>query len=249
MRKITILAALGFALIMGGCATYYNPVTERTEYTLYSESEEIEMGTAIDKKIREDHEIVPTPDYIDEIGRKVSEKSDRPGISYTFSVIEEEGVNAFAIPGGFVYLNTGLIQTADSDDELACIIGHEIAHIVARDGLNRLQKSILYSIPSQILLSRTRSTAIQQAVDATFSLAMLKYSRDEELRADRFGTLYAHRAGYDPHAMISFLEKLSEIRSSSSDVQLPFLSSHPDIAARIENVRGVIAEIESGRLF
>jgi len=230
-------------LILAGCATYYNPVTQKSEYTLYSEQDEIEMGAAIDKKLQAEQKVEDAPEKIKKMGEKVAAASDRPNIRYTFRIIESEDINAFALPGGFIYLHTGLLEKADSDDEIASIIGHEIAHVAARDGVNRLQKSLLYSIPSQILLSN-RSKAIQQAVDTAFSLAMLKYSRDEELRADTFGVKYAHGAGYDPGGMLTFFEKLQEMEEENPSIQITFLRSHPIVSERIKNVKETIKKLE-----
>lgn len=240
MKKNILLISL---FLLAGCATYYNPITQKSEYTLYSEQEEIEMGKAIDKKIQAEYKVVDTPEEIKEIAAKVAVASDRPKIEYTLRVIENEEINAFAVPGGFVYLHTGLLEKADSQDEIANIIGHEIAHIVARDGLNRLQKSIFYSIPSQILLSN-RSKAIQQAVDTAFSLTMLKYSRDEELRADSFGVRYAYRAGYNPEGMLSFFEKLQEMEKKTPALQIAFLRSHPVVEERIKNIKTTIKKLD-----
>ncbi len=232
-------------LFLSGCATYYNPVTQKTEYTIYSEQDEIDMGTAADKKIQKEYKVVDTPAEIKKIFQKVASVSDRPNLNYTIRVIENKEVNGFALPGGFVYLHTGLIEKTESNDELACIIGHEITHICARDGVNQMQKSILYSIPASILL-QNRSAAIKQAVDAVFTLSMLKYSRTQELRADTLGVTYAYRAGYNPEGMLTFFKKLQKIEeSSSSSTTIPFLRSHPNTADRIENVRNVIQKLRA----
>jgi beta-barrel assembly-enhancing protease len=242
MRRIFLIL---LALLLAGCATYYNPVTQKNEYTVYSEQDEVDMGTAADKKIQEEYKVVETSAGIKKIFQKVASVSDRPNLNYTIRVIENEDVNAFALPGGFVYLHTGLIEKTESNDELACIIGHEITHICARDGVNQMQKSILYSIPTSILL-QNRSAAIKQAVDAAFTLSMLKYSRTQEFRADTMGVTYAYRAGYKPEGMITFFNKLEEIESQSSTTSITFLRSHPNTEDRIENVRNVIKDLRSG---
>jgi beta-barrel assembly-enhancing protease len=245
MSTLKRLLLIPLVLLLAGCATYYNPVTQKTEYTAYSEQDEIDMGTAADKKIQEEYKVVEATAEIKKIFQKVASVSDRPGLNYTIRVVENKEVNAFALPGGFVYLHTGLIEKTESNDELACIIGHEITHICARDGVNQMQKSILYSIPASILL-QNRSAAIQNAVNAAFTLSMLKYSRTQELRADTHGVTYAYRAGYDPEGMITFFKKLQEIEESgSSSTTITFLRSHPNTEDRIENVREVIQGLRS----
>lgn len=241
-KKIFLIILL---LFFAGCATYYNPITQKTEYTLYSEQDEVDLGESIDKKICKEFEIIKTPKNIETIGRKISGVCDRPDIPYTFRVIKKKEINAFAIPGGFVYIYTGLIEKAWSDDELACIIGHEITHIVNRDGVHRLQTNLLYSIPSAILFGSGRHKAIQQSVDTVFSLSMLKYSREDELRADKFGVTYAFRAGYNPEGMITFFKKLEEIEKKNPAGQLVFLRSHPVVKERIKNVQETIEKLKS----
>jgi len=240
MKRVLLFLLL---FVFAGCATYYNPVTQKVEYTLYSEQDEMDMGISADKKIRSEYKVVETPAQVQKIGQRVAAASDRPKLPYTFSVIENKEVNAFALPGGFIYLHTGLLEKVSSEDELACVIGHEIAHINARDGVNNLEKAILYSIPSQILLSN-RSKAIQQAVDAAFNITMLKYSREAELRADTYGVKYAHRAGYNPLGMINFFQKLEEMEKRNPSLQIPFLQSHPVVSERIKNIQNVIKTLE-----
>ncbi|MCX8082033.1 MAG: M48 family metallopeptidase [bacterium] len=241
MKRILIVVL--FTFLLTGCATYYNPVTEKSEYTIYTEKDEIDMGIAIDKKLQKENKVVETPDYIKEIVEKVSKKSDRPDLKYTVRIIENKEINAFAVPGGFIYLYTGLLEKVESNDEIANIIGHEIGHICARDGINQLQKTLLYSIPASILL-KNRSAAIQKAVDTAFTLAMLKYSREQELRADKLGVTYAYYSDYNPEGMISFFRKLQDIEKKSPSLKITFLASHPDIEDRISNVEKVIRELK-----
>jgi len=241
MKRIFIIVCL--SLLLGGCVTYYNPVTKKTEYTIYTEQDEIEMGMAIDKKIQRENKIVETPQNIKEIVEKIGKVSDRPNLTYTVRVIKNDEVNAFAVPGGFIYLYTGLLEKASSEDEIANVIGHETGHICARDGIDQLQKTLLYSIPTSILLSN-KSAAIKKTIDAAFTITMLKYSREQELRADKLGVTYAYRAGYNPEGMISFFKKLQDIEKKSPSLKITFLSSHPDIADRISNVEKVIKELQ-----
>lgn len=240
IKKILLVVLLIF---FAGCATYYNPVTQKTEYTIYSEQDEVALGESIDKKISRELEIVETPEKIKYLGEKISRVSDRPNVKYVFRVVKGEEVNAFAIPGGFIYIYTGLIEKS-SVDEIACVIGHEIAHVVARDGVHNLQTNLLYSIPSSILFGSGRYKAIQQSVDTIFSLTMLKYSRKEELRADGLGATYAFRAGYHPEGMITFLQKLKEIEKKNPATNIIFLRSHPDIEERIKNIQETIKNLK-----
>ena len=246
MKKIGFILPIFLIFLLSGCATFYNPVTKKEEYTLYTEKDEIDIGKAIDRKIQREFKIVPTPERVKKIGQKIANVCDRPNLKYTFRVIKGKEINAFSVPGGFVYLYTGLLEKITSDDELACIIGHEIGHICARDGVHRLQAQILYSIPATILLSKTRSAAIQKSVDTVFTLTMLKYSREEELRADSLGVTYAYRAGYNPEGMIKFFLKLKKIEEKNPAIIPVFLRDHPDVDARIKNVKETIKKLKNG---
>jgi len=241
MRKIFF--ALLIACLLAGCTTYYNPVTKKTEYTVYSEQDEIDMGAAADEKLQKENKIIETPARTKQIAEKIGPVSDRPNLKYTVRIMENEEVNAFALPGGYIYLYTGLLDQSESYDEIANVMGHEIAHVCARDGVRQMQKTLIYSIPAQVLLSN-RSEAIKKAVDAAFTITMLKYSREDEIRADTLGVNYAYHAGYNPEGMISFFQKLQELENKSSSLQINFLRSHPDIKARIENVRSVIKNLK-----
>lgn len=241
MRKILIITLS--LLFLTGCATYYNPVTQKEEYTIYTEKDEIDMGIAIDKKLQRENKFVDTPEYIKDIVEKLGKVSDRKHLTYTVRVIENKEINAFAVPGGFIYLYTGLLEKVESEDEIANILGHEIGHICARDGINQLQKTLLYSIPATILL-KDKSAAIRKTINAAFTITMLKYSREQELRADKLGVTYAYKAGYNPEGMITFFKKLQEIEKKTPTLKITFLASHPDIEDRIKNVEKVIQDLQ-----
>jgi len=241
-----VLVSAAVACILAGCATYENPLTKKTERTLYSEQDEIDLGVAIDRKIAAESRIVePTPRVYTTMLARLAAVSDRPGLPYVVRLVDNKEINAFSIPGGFVYLYTGLVARLD-DDEIACVMGHEIGHIVARDSVNRLQSTILYSVPANILFGSGRATAIQKAVDATFTLSLLRYSRQQELRADTLAVVYARKAGYDPAGMLRVLKKLQEESKTTPPKMLYLLSDHPDIAERIANVEATIALLSKG---
>ncbi|MCX7705590.1 MAG: M48 family metallopeptidase [bacterium] len=247
MKKYLLFLAL--TIFFGGCATYYNPVTGKQETTIYTEKDEIDMGIALDRKICSEFKIVENPEKIfngfTTICSRIAANNDRNNLPYKFKVIEKEEVNAFSIPGGFVYVYTGLLKQIGSHDELACVIGHEIAHICNRDAVHRLEKQILYSIPAGILFGSGRQKAIQQAVDAVFTISMLKYSRTQEIQADTQGLRYAFKAGYNPEGMISFFKKMQELEKKQPSLKLTFLSDHPDTQQRIKNAQEVISALKN----
>ncbi|HOJ30786.1 MAG TPA: M48 family metallopeptidase [bacterium] len=251
MKRMVISLGLIAVMFFSGCATYYNPVTGKQETTAYTEQDEIDMGIALDKKICSEFKIVENPEKafpgFTSICSRVARNNDRNHLNYTFRVIENKEVNAFSIPGGFVYVYTGLLQQVNSPDELACIVGHEIGHICNRDGVHRLEKQILYSIPASILFGSGRQKAIQQAADAVFTLSMLKYSRSQEIEADTLGMTYAYRAGFNPEGMISFFKKMEELEKNQPSIPLTFLRDHPETKERIKNAQSVINNLKQNK--
>ena len=245
MRQALTLFAV--AAVLAGCATYENPLTQRTERTMYTEQDEIDMGIAVDEKIcREQKIIEPTPPAYVAMLRRLAAVSERPKLPYSLKLVDDKTVNAFAIPGGFIYLHTGLVAKLGNDDEIACVVGHELGHIVARDSVSRLQSAMLYSIPTSILFGSGRAEALRKAADAAFNLSLLKYSRQQELRADTLGVVYARKAGYDPQGMVRVLRKLQEEAKTTPPKLLYLLSSHPDIDERVTNVEATIELMKRG---
>jgi predicted Zn-dependent protease len=248
MRHHTLFAFALLLLGLTGCATYYNPVTGKQEQTLYSEQDEIDLGKAADMKIRREYKVLDRPDAFyrgfSPLCARVAARSGRPNLAYTFGIIEKNEINAFSIPGGFIYVYTGLLAKVKSDDELAGVIGHELSHVAARDAIRQMQAATLYTIPSQILFGSGRQQAIQQVVDTAFDLSLLRYSRQDELRADADGARYTFNAGYDPAGLISFFRVLEAIEKSNPSTIPVFLMDHPDVQARIRNLETVISGLK-----
>ena len=167
--------------------------------------------------------------YIDRIGQELAKNSDRPNIAYTFQVVDDKAVNAFATMGGYVYINTGLMLKAENEAELASVIGHEIGHIVGRHSIEQMrQRAIAQGILSAAGLDRT------QAVQIGVELAVnRRNSRQDELEADRFGLDNFTKAGYAPVGMVSFMKKLLENGSSVP----AFISTHPATSERIKRLQ------------
>ena len=195
-----------------------------------SPQQEVALGKQINQGLLESGKIQLSKDarinqYVQEIGQRLAATSDRPDLPYTFQVVRDNSINAFATMGGFVYLHTGLIKTADNEAELASVIAHEIGHIVGRHSITQLRNTAL----AQGLLSAAgleTKTWVQLAVNLAYSLPN---SRKDELEADRLGLTNLARAGYEPTAMISFMQKLTQQGGSTPTI----LSTHPATSDRI----------------
>ncbi len=202
-----------------------------------SNAQEVELGKGINQelinsgqaKISNNRSI---NNYINQIGQRLAKKSDRPDLPYTFQVVKDNNINAFATMGGFVYINEGLIAAADNEAELASVIGHEIGHIVGRHAIEQMRARAI----SQGLLSAAgldRSNAIQIGVELAISRPN---SRSDELEADRFGLENMIRAGYAPAGMLGFMQKLLQQGGSPPS----FLSTHPATSDRIKILQQLI---------
>lgn len=232
--------------LLTGCVTIYNPATQRKETLLIDTKSEVALGRDMDRQIQKKLKILNDPQMqyrLENIGNKVANFSDRRDLTYYFRIVKDKELNAFAIPGGFIYVNSGLMDIA-TDEELACVLAHEIGHIAARHSVKKLQASLGYQIIMSIALGISQNQTMGRAMDIVFNLVNLGYSRKDELLADRLAVKYAKKAGYNPSAMITFFEKLrQEEKKRGPNFNLVFLSSHPPIKERIKNIENEIKTI------
>lgn len=230
--------------LLNGCVTIYNPATQKRETLLIDTESEIALGRDMDRQIQRKLKILldaQMQNRLEYIGGKVASFSDRLNLTHYFRVVKDNQLNAFAIPGGFIYVNSGLMDIA-TDNELACVLAHEIGHIAARHSVKKLQAVMGYQIILDIALGISGKQAAAQTIDIVFNLVTLGYSRQDEFLADKLAVRYAKRAGFDPYAMVTFFEKLrQEERKRGPNFNLVFLSSHPPIEERIKNIEKEIA--------
>ena len=228
-----------------GCSSEYNIVTGEQELYYYNTDREVQMGKSIAKQLEKKYKYVDDPliqKRVEDIGKKIAAVCDRKEIDYTFKVINDDEVNAFSLPGGFVYVNKGLIDKVANDNELACVLAHEVGHIVARHSIKKLQGMYGYSILRLLVASASKSAPIGAAADTAFTELMLGYSREDELLADQLGTRYARLAGYDPHGMIAFLNKLEQVNRRSPLQPRSYFKTHPYVPDRIRIVKQELGE-------
>ena len=246
MKKLILYALfLCFAGSPAGCAR--NPVTGKRQIVLVSESQEIAMGQQSDPEVREEYGVVENTalqDYIAVMGRRLVAVSHRPGLEWHFTVVDSPVVNAFAIPGGYVYLTRGILAYLGNEAELAGVMGHEIGHVTARHSVRQITRQQLAQIGLGVggVLSPTFGQ-FGSLAQSSVGLVFLRFSRDDEREADRLGVEYAARAAYDPREVSNFFQVLGRLSQAGDRETIPgWLSTHPDPPERVEATRKLAQE-------
>lgn len=223
--------------LLCGCATVYNPATQRKEFIFIDTAQEVGLGSDFSRQVEQELQVsddARLKERVNSIGQKIAAVSHRRDLVYRFSVVNDKEINAFAVPGGYIYINTGLLKMVD-DDELAGVIAHEVGHIAAKHSVKALQAAFGYQLFSSLLFRGEKYQSVLQTGNVVFNLVHLNYSRSDELFADKLGIQYASLAGFDPWGMIRFFEKLKakQVKEGSSEGIL-LLRSHPYVDQRIE---------------
>ena len=237
MAGVLLLFLMGW---LAACAP--NPVTGERELMLLSEADEVQLGQQTDKEIVKTYTLYQDPDleqYIGQLGRRLASLSHRPQLSYHFKVLDTPVVNAFAVPGGYVYLTRGILSYFNDEAELAGVMGHEIGHITARHSAH--QYSQLQVTQLAFSLGMALGEGFRQfagLAEAGVSMLFLRFSRDNERQADDLGMLYATRAGLDASRMADFFETLGRLNPTSDRSGLDsWFSTHPNPPDRIRVIK------------
>lgn len=238
---------------MTGCAV--SPITGERELMLFSDDQEIELGKNADPDIGWTFGGVYRDDqlsaYMNSVGQRLAAASHRSNIPYHFAIVNSSVLNAFALPGGYIYITRGLLARLENEAQLASVLGHEIGHVTARHSVKRLQYNlgfnVLLAVIDQVAAGsegyKKRRGLIKVTSSAAFATVSLGYSRKDEFQADELGATYAHKAGYDPEGMIQLLEILKSLSQREPSVVEEFFMSHPRSSDRIEAVGKQISQI------
>ena len=234
----SLLFAGGLTLAPMGCAR--NPVTGKNELSLVSESQEIQMGKEAAAQVQQSIGYYNDPAlqaYVSGIGMKMAKASERPNLPWEFHVVNDASVNAFALPGGFIFVTRGLMTAINDEAELATVVGHEIGHVTNRHSVQQMSKAELAQVGlgiGSILSSDVAKLA--GLASQGLSLLFLKYSRDAENQADKAGFRYALNANYNVSEMANVFQTLDRMSQASGGGKLPeWLSTHPDPGTRVQN--------------
>lgn len=242
MKKFFRCTCLVFIFVfLSGCFSQeYDIATHRQDIYFYSTNKEIAIGRNVAKAVAEKYKFCQEPslnEKIRRIGQKITSVCDRKELIYHFYIIDDKTVNAFSLPGGFVYIFRGLLDKLKTDDEIAFVLGHEVGHIVARHAIKRLQAAMASNL---LLIASTQvksSGNLPQGVYLALISLMSGYSQEDEFLADKLGITYAERAGYNPQAGIKVLEMLEKENEKSPAHQISYFRTHPYPIPRIRAIK------------
>jgi predicted Zn-dependent protease len=245
MKKI--LASFCFFSLLLAAACVINPVSGKYELSLISEQQEIALGKEADLEIRSQYGVYDSSslnEYVKKVGLTLAPHTHRPHLVYHYAVLDTPVVNAFALPGGYIYVTRGILVMMNSEAELAAVLAHELGHVNARHSVQRLSKLLLVQIGMNVGSALSETFAqISGVASIGIQLLFLKYSRDDEREADALGVEYARKGSYDPGEMVSFFSSLQKLGDLSGGHSLPgFLSTHPLTSERIQNVQASLIE-------
>ncbi len=217
---------------------------------LISEEMEISIGQKADMDIKREYGVYNDSElqrYVERVGKRAAFSSHRPHLPYHFTVVDTPMVNAFALPGGYIYITRGLLAQINSEAELAGILGHEIGHVTAKHGVKRVQAILGYSTFFDIAQVAGLEIPGQwkQIRDLLFSLILLGYGRKDEFQADRLGVEYNFKAGYQPREIVRFLRQLRRMEKDEPKGIEILLASHPPTSERISKAEEIVSELIS----
>jgi len=258
VSKLKFIIFLGCLLLLAGCAV--NPVTGKQNFTLMTEAEEIRKGEKAAAEVPAIYgiydELPALQDYVNEIGQKLAKNSHRPQLNYHFTVVDSPQVNAFALPGGYIYVTRGILAYLNSEAELAAVLAHELGHVTARHSVRQYSAATAANIAATVggivagifvpQLGGTLAQGVQSILGLTGNVLLSGYGRSHELEADRLGAEYLARGGYDPQAMIKVIrvlknQELFDIAAAQDEGREPrryhgLFSTHPDNDTRLQEV-------------
>lgn len=248
-RLVRVFFFLPFTAVIGltaGCQQLSSAVDTVLTAGTMSPEQEVQFGQQVAQEIEKDLEFVndaAIQNYVQQIGQKVVANSPhQPAVPVQFRVIRDDSINAFAIPGGNIYVNTGLIYAAEDEAELASVLAHELGHVVYRHGAQQVSRATTAGVIQQVILGQESAAASQLLSEIAAQGTILKYGREAELEADAIAIPTLYGAKYDPSALVSFFQTLQEEYGSGGG-QITFFASHPATQERIDRAQQNISAL------
>lgn len=245
---LSVVALFAVLPTLQGCAV--NPVTGQREFSLISESQEIQLGRDADRDISSSLGVVQDEalqEYVSEIGLRMARESERPDLPWTVRVLDDPIINAFALPGGYIYVTRGILAHFNSEAELAGVLGHEIGHVTARHGVRQVSRAQIAQLGLGVgTVLFPELEGVGEAAGVGLGLLFLSYGRDAEREADDLGLRYMTREGYDPAEMAATFDMLNQAGGGGEGSGIPnWLSTHPNPLERRDRIR---SRIEAGEV-
>ncbi len=238
-RIVLSFYLIGLLCFISSCAV--NPVTGKQELMLLSEKDESHLGRETDGEIVKQYGLYEDPGltaYVKEIAQRIGRVSHRPQLNYDCKILDASVINAFAVPGGYLYFTRGILAVLNSEAELAAVMGHEVGHIAARHSAQQYSKAQLAQLGLGVGSIFVDSPVVAGLAQLGVGMLFLRFSRDNEREADDLGVEYASKAGYDASQLAGFFETLEKINPGSDRSGLPgWFSTHPNPENRISAVR------------
>ena len=237
--------------LVAACAT--NPVTGKREISLVSEQQEVQMGQEGAQQVAQEIGLIKDQalqNYLQSVGSAIATKSERPNLPWTFRAVDDPSPNAFALPGGYIFVTRGLLDLMNNEAELATVLGHEIGHVTARHSVQQMSQQQLAQLALGVgaILSPTVAQ-LGEAASQGLGLLFLKYGRDDERQADDLGFRYALNQGYDVRYMDDVFRSLQRLGEASKESPLPsWLATHPGEAERIQTIDARLAQLQPSQL-
>ena len=252
-----LAAVLCVAVMAAGCAS--NPATGGADVVTMSEKKEIEIGRQMHPKILQQYGRYNDEQlqaYVNDVGQRLAAKGDRPELTYTFTVLDSQETNAFALPGGYVYITRGIMSYLNSEAELSAVLGHEIGHVTARHAVRQQAGATAAGVGATLIAVLTGSGSLANIANVAGSALIAGYGRDMELEADALGAKYVGKVGFDPESMIDVVrllknQEMFEIQRAREENREPrvyhgVFSSHPDNDTRLKEVVTSAGKVAAG---
>ena len=245
--NVRLIAPVALLVLVAACAT--NPVTGRRELSFMSEAQEIAIALESDPQIKAEMGVYNDPElqsYVAEIGQRMAAISERPLLPWRFTVVDAPAVNAFAVPGGGIYITRGIMPFLDSEAELAGVIGHEIGHVTARHAAQQYTRQISGQVGLLALgIFVPAARPFGQLSGRALGVLFLRYGRDDELQADQLGARYESTLGWDPAGVPAFLSTLGRLDEAAGDRRgVPnWLSTHPEPLSRVAEIQPTVDQL------
>lgn len=235
-----LVTAAAFSILLAFSLSCASTGVNRGQLNLVSHEDEWQLGSQLEQQIAKKMPLVDDAAalaYVSDIGRRIVARTEMANLPWEFHIVASRDINAFNIPGGHVYVNTGLILAADNASELVGVMAHEIAHGIARHGTERISKTYGLNLGAGLLLGQNPSMIQQIAAQIAAGGAIARFSRADEREADRLGVRYMYEAGYNPEGMATMFEELMRQRQRKPTSVERFFSTHPLAEDRIAAVR------------